>query len=931
MRAEAGLVAVWPRLAAVRRALAWAERSGTERFYGAACAALIDGLLAGGEVDGPDAERLRDAAARLRGPDPVDGAAVRAAAALVESVVPLAGAGVVLPPLEPRGALVLPERLRRRRGRGREAAAGEAPEGEAASPEAGAGEAAAPEDAASEAPAEAPPAAGAEAGKEPSPAAEPAAPAEDAGEAAPAGAPPAEASPEPAEAPADAGEAPAAPEPASAPEPEPDKEPPPPARLPLDHPDTGGRPLDALVSLDDAIREALAAAGVRTVADLVRLPPREHLRHRLVPLAALGEVDDGEVVAVRGRVAARCSRFGPAGVRRELTLCDGDGACLRVRWPGEPPLGWAGWNRGETVGFVGRLIPDEEGGVPSLLDAEPVGLAGRGSGALPRYGVEGVPDRLLRDLVRRALLDLAGRVDDPLPGHVRRDHRLLGLEQALIDAHFPANPSARGRVRLAFEELLLIQLGIAWRSGRAAAPRGIEHQVAHAGLGQLQVQHDFVLNDRQELVFSEIRRDLHRATPMVRLLQGDVGAGKGRVALATAVVVASGGSQVAIVAPDALAAERMHLYAEPLLKSLGLGPMLVPGQPRHAELDAIRRGEVQVVVGTARLLDRAVAWRKLGLVIVEERGPYGTVRPAELHAARKPAPDLLVHTRAPIPASLAFTVFGEFDVSVLERERPPRVRAAIVAAEEREQAYLALREAIARGRQAYVVLPVDLDTGRDREVEIARTVASVLKSSHLPDADIAIYCSAMPRDLRQRVFDDFEHRRIDVLVTTTLIEDAPTLAEATAMVVEAAETCDVTRLHRLRGHVGFGIERGQVHFVLSEKATPADRERLERVVRVTDGFELAEMDLAERGPAALLGDRAADAPRFTWADPARDRLLLLRARGAAFQLVADDPEFRRNADLGRAVNARWGAWLGEAVSPPKPSRKRRGRRRRRRR
>jgi ATP-dependent DNA helicase RecG len=680
----------------------------------------------------------------------------------------------------------------------------------------------------------------------------------------------------------------------------------------------------------DELLERLGDEGISTVAELLLLPPTSYDRPPLVPIAA--SMPEGPAV-VRGSVVSRSVRFVPGGQRVEVVLAGPDGHSLRLRWPGRGPRGWERWSVGSELGFIGRISEIEEGTF-AFYEGEPVGLDGRGSGIVPLYSVEGVEDRLIREAVALSLGLIQGALKDTVSAELIEQHRLLPLDEALRDAHFPANAAGRGRIRMAFEELFLLQLGIAWRAGRGQAERGFAHTIVHGAVGQLAVQHQITLSDGQESAFCDIRRDLLKPNPMTRLLQGDVGAGKGLVALLTAVVVAESGHQVAMIAPDPLTAERRFLHAEAVLRSVGLVPLLVGDTVNHAMTDAIRRGEVHVVFGTRRILEEQVHWKRLGLVIVEERGPYGTVSPQSL-SSRSVVPDLLVVTKAPIPSSLSLTVFGDFDLSIVPSVERPRVTVKVFGADARAEAYARAWEEVEKGRQAFVVFPVR--DGRDLlGVEDAQRMAKALQAEGLPGARIGTYCSAMSREERFRVFDDFQHRRVDVLVCTTYIEDAPPVDNASVVVVEYADMHDLVRLHRLRGHVAQGRHPGTCLFVLSNNAAEGASQVVSTVIHPRDGFRLAEVDLQVRGAEALLGDRATEMPEFRWADPPRDRDLLLRARAEAFQLVAADPGLRKSPDLARAVSLRWGDWLGQASATPESAkaadnRSRKGRRRRRRR
>ena len=235
-----------------------------------------------------------------------------------------------------------------------------------------------------------------------------------------------------------------------------------------------------------------------------------------------------EPVVVRGPIRWRLVRLTAHGRRWEVALGDDSAPPLLVRWFREAPRGWDRWEAGQEVGLFGEVREAEDG--PTMYEAEPLGLYGRGSLMLPEYAVEGVDNRRLQDGMAKALEAVEGQLKDWLPKSIREQHRLLALDEAFRDAHFPANATRRGRLRLAFDELFTIQVGVAWKSGRGKPGRGIAHKPVHTGIGQIESQHQIVLDDSQELVFSEIRRDLVRPAPMNRLLQGDVGSGKGLVA-----------------------------------------------------------------------------------------------------------------------------------------------------------------------------------------------------------------------------------------------------------------------------------------------------------------------------------------------------------------------------------------------------------------
>lgn len=658
-------------------------------------------------------------------------------------------------------------------------------------------------------------------------------------------------------------------------------------RLPLGDPRGTGQPLGVLGALRPGLEEALHAAGVHTVADLLGRVPID--QHRLVLLGATTPpTEDGADLAVHGTVGALAVRLRPSGRVQELWVRAGEHT-YRCRWMGELPPDLP-TTHGAPVCVGGRLEWTEEG--PILYEGLRWEYDARGFARRPIYGIPGVADEDLWPLVRRALVTWGDRLVDPLPPRLAQDARVPPLEEALRELHVPNASLRRGRARLVFDDFFLQQLGSA---GRAPARlRGIAHTVGHEALGRLQLTHAFALNDAQEQVFDEIRRDLRRSVAMNRLLQGDVGAGKALLALATAVVVcASARSQVLVLCPDQLAAEHRYQFAEPLLRAAGLTAQVLSGEGA-APLDAVRRGDLQVLFATHELARRGLPeFKKLGLVVVEERGTYGVISREDL-AQKGVHPDLLVVTSVPVPTILTFTLYADYDISVIREDTPPTVECAVRTTELRSEAFSRICEQLARGRQAYVVLP--MVRGQDAvDLPTARQLAEALGSEAFPGYRVGVYHGAMPQAERLRVYDDFEHRRLDVILATTVIEDAPEVPNATCMLVENAERYDLVRLHRLRGHVGRGPYPGLCTFVLGAKAAPEGVRLVELVAKEPDGFAIAEQDRMVRGDEALLGHRVAEMPSFRVGDPSRDREVLLRARRAALTLLQQDPQLKQRA------------------------------------
>ena len=708
------------------------------------------------------------------------------------------------------------------------------------------------------------------------------------------------------------------PQPAPAAPPEPAK---PKTRHALGAPGATGRPVSALDGVSPQLLEDLADGGIETIAELLRLLPEEQ---EILDLAEPDAPwpDDGETLALSGTILARWTRFGPLGRAEELDLACGE-RVVRCHWHGQGPPDLPG--AGEVT-LVGRAEFVDERRV--LYEAMIWAQDARGRVRRPKYGVEEVDDADLRRLIRLALSEHGDELLDPIPRAILQSARISDIETALVETHVPTSGTAHGRQRWAFEELLYYQIAAAAR--KPVQLRGLPHPLKHEVVGRLQQQHGIVLNDQQELVFDEIRRDLRKPWAMTRLLQGDVGSGKSIVAMLAALTVAEGKAQVCFLAPDRTSAIHRYLYAEPVLRSLGLVPQLLVDPPAEAQIDALRRGESNCVFATHELVKAFPDFKKLGLVIVEERSAFGQLDRAAL-AQKGVHPDLLVVTAVPIPVGLTFTLFSDHDISVLSDPDRQLVQARVRQPDQRAEAYAELRSRLDAGRQAYIAFPVLNGQDDLLPVQRARQLVAALGAEAVPGRRVALYHGGMSREDQFRVFSDFQHRRIDVLVATTLIEDLPEVANATVMHVEHADRYDLVRLHRLRGHVARGREPGLCNFVLSEQPDEEGLKLVELISREQDGFAVAEQDRLVRGDSALLGGREGELPEFQAADTSRDRTMLLRARRAALGVLKADPDLRQRVNrlIAKSVRERHPELMGETAKEGRRSRSRSRRRRRR--
>ncbi len=667
---------------------------------------------------------------------------------------------------------------------------------------------------------------------------------------------------------------------------------------------------------------ALERAGLRTSDDLLhRFPLRYEDRSRLVRSS---DLRPGEAAAVRGTVVST----GLRQTRRrgfslfEMLLRDGAGT-FRAVWMNQPYLKTV-FSPGRRVLLYGtprwrdpgglrlpnpqyELLGDGDGDRREPEDERGQGGGGGGGESGPLHGARVVPvyervgaltTKQLRALVHRALAALPADLDDPLPADLRARRRLPDRRRALREAHFPPPGASLERLnrfrtpaqaRLILEELFLFRLGLEVRGRTRTRERKphavrVDDRIRRSALAVL----PFRLTAGQRSALRTIVDDLRRPHPMNRLLQGDVGCGKTIVALLAALVALENGLQVAFMAPTELLAEQHYLTLRPLLARSRFRVVPLTGsrgaKARRETLAALARGDAHLAVGTHALVQPSVAFRALGLVIIDEQHRFGVRQRATLREKGR-RPDVLVMTATPIPRSLALTAYGDLDVSVI-RDRPPGrtpVDTRIEPESRRGAVHALIEREIAAGRQAYVVYPL-VDESEKVDLKAAAVMAGIL-ARRFPGRAVELLHGRMKSEEREAVMARFAAGRAHVLVATTVIEVGVDVPGASVMVVEHAERFGLAQLHQLRGRVGRGPGRAWCRLLYREPLSDAGRARLEAVAGTTDGFELSERDLEIRGPGEVLGTRQSGLPTLRVADLVRDRDLMEIARDEAERAV----------------------------------------------
>ena len=654
----------------------------------------------------------------------------------------------------------------------------------------------------------------------------------------------------------------------------------------------------------------LASAGFHVLEDLLlRLPLRYEDRDRVQPIAQLGV---GDLTAVVGEILAcgvRPTRR--RGVRvLEVVVADASGR-IRAVYFNQPFLAEV-LAPGSRVALFGRVERGRVGGglqltnpAYELLAADDDDDARIHTGRIvPVYEKVGsVTSKTTRRIVHAALELLPPAVADPLPPEVSHEHGLINRRTALIHAHFPAQGTSMedlercrtpAQKRLIFEEFFVFQLGLALRrraTATARKPRTIrvDERIRRAALDVL----PFRLTGDQRQALKEIVGDLTCDRPMNRLLQGDVGSGKTIVALLAALVAMENGLQAAVMSPTELLAEQHHLNIASILGPARFEVVLLTGtlaaRARRDVWDSLAAGRAQLAVGTHALMQDAVRFKELGLVIIDEQHRFGVIQRAALRR-KGVQPDVLVMTATPIPRTLALTAYGDLDVSVI-RELPPGRQPVVtrLAPEgKRREVYEFVRRQLRAGRQGYVVYPL-VEESEKVDLKAATEMARHLAADVFQDFRVGLVHGRMKPDERDAVMTAFGAGEVNLLVATTVIEVGIDVANATVMLVEHAERFGLAQLHQLRGRVGRGPHRAYCILLHQGRLSDAAGARLDAVAATSDGFEIAERDLEIRGPGDFFGTRQSGIPTLRVGDLLRDYATMDEVRRAAHAWLAQDP------------------------------------------
>jgi ATP-dependent DNA helicase RecG len=657
---------------------------------------------------------------------------------------------------------------------------------------------------------------------------------------------------------------------------------------------------------------ALRRLGVVTAGDLLFHVP--HRYEDASTVAAISSLEPGMDGTVIGTVISKGVLPTRKGLRIFQAVLRDESGMIEVSWPGQPFLDRS-IDKGDTLlvtgsvrFFHGRQLQPRE--YINLGDDDSATAEGRVLSVYP--ATEGLSFKQIRAIIDAHLDGLIAQVTEYLPADILATARVPGVAAALKSVHRPTSlaDAMSGRSRLAFEELFFVQL-LQQRAKELARTHraGIQFVNRRALTTKLRESLPFQLTGAQVRTIREIVADMTSDRRMQRLLQGDVGSGKTIVALFAALLAIENGYQAAIMVPTELLAEQHVRSISRLLEALEIEPVLLTGslsaRERRAVAERLATAEPVLVIGTHALVQEATAFAKLGFAAIDEQHRFGVEQRKAL-SAKGEMPDILLMSATPIPRSLALTLYGDLDLSLLD-ERPPG-RRPITTALRRESGRARVLQFIDRqleaGRQGYVVYPVIAESEKS-DLKAATTMYEMLAGGPFTARRLALLHGRIPSDERDAIMRAFRAGTIDLLVATTVIEVGIDVPNATVMLIEHPERFGLSQLHQLRGRVGRGAEES--FCILLGDVSPETAERLDIFVRTEDGFEIAREDLRLRGMGDLFGERQSGVPTFRIADPMRDEELNARARVAAANLLERDPGLERaeHAGLRRVIGERY--------------------------
>ncbi|MAV90382.1 MAG: ATP-dependent DNA helicase RecG [Bdellovibrionaceae bacterium] len=664
-------------------------------------------------------------------------------------------------------------------------------------------------------------------------------------------------------------------------------------------------PLQYLKGVGPKLGTLLAKRDLRSVGDLLHVFPRGYEDRRA--MRSIRSLVPNQTVSLKAQVVR--VRSIPLGRTRrkiwEIVLKDETGQ-ISCKYFRSPYRGYfERFEPHQTVRVVGKVILYRNNLEFHHPDIHPINVSEEAEKdeLIPLYTeIEGLSQNKFQKLIQAALQ--LTEIEDSLPEEIRKKSELISLKQALQEIHNPPLEHAEkilkwrspAQIRLIFEELFWVELNLALKKSGHQLEKALPVKAKLSRKGELLSRLPFELTQAQIRAYEEIKTDLAKPHPMHRLVQGDVGSGKTLVALLSALEAADAGFQTALMAPTEILAEQHYRNAVKLMEPLGIQVRLLVGslktKERNQILEDLISGEAQICVGTHALIQKDVEFQRLGLTIVDEQHRFG-VQQRNLLKSKAVSPHFLVMTATPIPRTLAMTVYGDLDVSVINEM--PKGRQPIVTrkAFESKRSLVTgfVKEQLQKGRQAYVVCPL---VEESEAMELKNAQDEYLRiQKEFPEYKVGLLHGKMKTADKDEIMRAFRDNQIQILVSTTVIEVGVDVPNANIMVIEQAERFGLSQLHQLRGRVGRGEHKSFCILMLGYALSEEGRQRAEIMEQTTDGFKISEADLEMRGPGEFLGTRQSGLPGFRLANLVRDLDLLQKARKAAFDWVSKDPSLQK--------------------------------------
>ncbi len=684
------------------------------------------------------------------------------------------------------------------------------------------------------------------------------------------------------------------------------------------------KPVQFLKGVGPGIAKKFSKKGIHIIEDLLFFLPRDYEdRRKVIPI---GNLMEGQRAVVFGEILKSGTAFFSKRKIFEAYITDGTGF-LTLKWFNYNEKVWrkllAPGKNIYAVGEISRFGRSLEMIHPEIIeegDEEKIAL--EIGHIVPIYSsVEGVSEKYFRKIMKNAVEDYVDLLDNYIPADILKRRKLVPINIAVKNLHFPEadeniwilkREESIYHKSIAFDEFFFLELALALRKGKIKKECGIAFNVKSKLVEAFLKKLPFELTSAQKRVIEEIKQDMAKSLPMNRLIQGDVGCGKTVVAFIAALIAIDNGYQVALMAPTEILAEQHYHSFRQYAQLMGIHTALLTGgiplSKKREIYHGLSTGYINFVIGTHALFQEKVDFKKLGLIIIDEQHRFGVLQRAALRdKAKGVTPDTLVMTATPIPRTMALTIYGDLDLSVIDEM--PKGRKPIITRlfldYNRGKAYEAVKEELKKGHQAYVILPL-IEESEKLDLKAVTTHGEYLQKKVFPEYKVGILHGKMSSYEKEKIMHAFKRGDIHILVSTTVVEVGVDVPNATVMVIEHAERFGLSQLHQLRGRVGRSEFQSYCFLIAYKVSIESEAfKRLQVLCKSNDGFKIAEEDLKLRGPGEFLGTKQSGYLEFKKADLVKDYEILLWAREEAFKLIEKDPELKNYPILKEELMRRW--------------------------